>query len=59
MSGVEEFRTEIRAWLRGNLTGGFADLRGSGGPGREYEAFAERLAWERHMAAAPPEEVRA
>ncbi|MGW2648716.1 acyl-CoA dehydrogenase family protein [Streptomyces sp. NPDC001393] len=52
MSSVEEFRTEIRAWLRANLVGQFADLRGRGGPGREHEAFAERLAWERHMAAA-------
>ncbi|GEB52765.1 MULTISPECIES: acyl-CoA dehydrogenase family protein [Streptomyces] len=52
MSSVEEFRTEIRDWLRTQLTGPFADLRGRGGPGREHEAFAERLAWERHMAAA-------
>ncbi|SHM19192.1 acyl-CoA dehydrogenase family protein [Streptomyces yunnanensis] len=49
---VESFRTEIRNWLRANLTGEFAALRGCGGPGREHEAFAERLAWERHMAAA-------
>lgn len=52
MSSVEEFRTEIRGWLRANLTGEFASVRGRGGPGREHEAFAERLAWERHMAAA-------
>ncbi|MDQ8706065.1 acyl-CoA dehydrogenase family protein [Streptomyces sp. LHD-70] len=52
MSSVEEFRAEVRGWLRGNLTGEFASLRGRGGPGREHEAFAERLAWERHMAAA-------
>ncbi|MGW0816413.1 acyl-CoA dehydrogenase family protein [Streptomyces viridiviolaceus] len=52
MSSVEEFRTEVRSWLRDNLTGEFAALRGRGGPGREHEAFAERLAWERHMAAA-------
>ncbi|POX42199.1 acyl-CoA dehydrogenase [Streptomyces sp. Ru73] len=51
MSSVEEFRTEVRSWLRAHLTGEFADLRGRGGPGREHEAFAERLAWERHMAA--------
>ncbi|AIA07849.1 acyl-CoA dehydrogenase family protein [Streptomyces noursei] len=49
---VESFRTEIRSWLRANLAGEFAALRGRGGPGREHEAFAERLAWERHMAAA-------
>ncbi|MFC8507131.1 acyl-CoA dehydrogenase family protein [Streptomyces sp. NPDC057411] len=51
MSSVEEFRTEIRDWLRDRLQGEFAGLRGLGGPGREHEAFAERLAWERHMAA--------
>lgn len=51
MSSVEEFRTEVRGWLRANLTGEYASLRGRGGPGREHEAFAERLAWERHMAA--------
>ena len=52
MSSVEEFRAEIRGWLSANLTGEFASLRGRGGPGREHEAFPERLAWERHMAAA-------
>ncbi|WP_063837526.1 acyl-CoA dehydrogenase family protein, partial [Streptomyces sp. NRRL WC-3549] len=51
MSSVEEFRAEIRGWLATHLTGEFAGLRGRGGPGREHEAFAERLAWERHMAA--------
>ncbi|MFJ4875875.1 acyl-CoA dehydrogenase family protein [Streptomyces sp. NPDC088745] len=51
MSSVEEFRTEIRDWLREQLGGEFAGLKGRGGPGREHEAFAERLAWERHMAA--------
>ncbi|WOX24961.1 acyl-CoA dehydrogenase family protein [Streptomyces solicathayae] len=51
MSTVEEFRTEVRDWLRAHLTGEFAALKGRGGPGREHEAFAERLAWERHMAA--------
>ncbi|MFF0473880.1 acyl-CoA dehydrogenase family protein [Streptomyces sp. NPDC004284] len=52
MSNVEEFRREVRGWLSANLTGEFAALRGRGGPGREHEAHAERLAWERHMAAA-------
>lgn len=52
MSAVEEFRAELRDWLSANLTGEFAGLRGRGGPGREHEAFAGRLAWERHMAAA-------
>ncbi|WP_327248702.1 acyl-CoA dehydrogenase family protein [Streptomyces sp. NBC_01320] len=51
MSSVEEFRTEFRNWLAAHLTGEFASLRGRGGPGREHEAFADRLAWERHMAA--------
>ncbi|MFG2140033.1 acyl-CoA dehydrogenase family protein [Streptomyces sp. NPDC048650] len=51
-STVESFRTAFRTWLRAHLTGEFASLRGRGGPGREHEAFAERLAWERHMAAA-------
>lgn len=51
MSSVEEFRTEVRGWLRAHLTGEFAALKGRGGPGREHEVFAERLAWERHMAA--------
>jgi len=35
-----------------SLTGRFAALRGTGGPGREEEAHAERLAWNRHLAAA-------
>ncbi|WP_426367769.1 acyl-CoA dehydrogenase family protein [Streptomyces sp. E-08] len=52
MSNVEEFRREVRGWLSANLTGEFAALRGRGGPGREHEAHAERLAWERHMATA-------
>ncbi|MET9376482.1 acyl-CoA dehydrogenase family protein [Streptomyces sp. NPDC002992] len=51
MSSVEEFRTEIRHWLQAHLTGEFAHLKGRGGPGGEHEAFAERLAWERHLAA--------
>jgi alkylation response protein AidB-like acyl-CoA dehydrogenase len=48
----EEFRAEVRAWLDANLTGGFAGLRGAGGPGREHERYDERLAWNRHLAAA-------
>ncbi|GAA1825649.1 acyl-CoA dehydrogenase family protein [Actinomadura chokoriensis] len=46
------FRAEVRDWLQANLSGEFAHARGLGGPGREHEAFEERLAWERHMAAA-------
>lgn len=49
---VEEFRAEVRAWLADNLVGEFAALKGLGGPGREHEAFEERLAWNRHLAAA-------
>jgi alkylation response protein AidB-like acyl-CoA dehydrogenase len=48
----EDFRQRARQWLAGNLTGRFAGLRGAGGPGREHEAPDERLAWNRHLAAA-------
>ena len=48
----EEFRADVREWLKANLTGPFAGLRGAGGPGREHERYAERLAWHRHLAAA-------
>ncbi len=46
----EQFRRTIREWLAANLTGRFAALRDAGGPGREHEAHAERLAWNRHLA---------
>ena len=48
----EAFRREVRAWLEDNLSGEFAGLQGMGGPGREHEAFDERVAWDRHLAAA-------
>jgi alkylation response protein AidB-like acyl-CoA dehydrogenase len=48
---VDEFRAEVRQWLADNLVGEFAALRGVGGPGREHEAFEERLAWDRRLAA--------
>ncbi|GAA2582210.1 acyl-CoA dehydrogenase family protein [Actinomadura fulvescens] len=48
----QAFRAEVRGWLEHHLSGEFAHARGLGGPGREHEAFAERLAWERHLAAA-------
>ena len=48
----EAFRQRVRQWLTENLTGRFAALRGAGGPGREHEAHEERLAWNRHLAAA-------
>ncbi|MDF1478483.1 acyl-CoA dehydrogenase family protein [Leifsonia sp. H3M29-4] len=47
----EAFRAEVRDWLESNLVGEFAELRGRGGSGREHEAFDERLAWNRHLAA--------
>lgn len=47
-----EFAAQVREWLAENLNGEFRDLRGLGGPGREHEAFDERLAWDRHLAAA-------
>lgn len=50
MQAVEEFRAEVRAWLDDNLVGEFAKLKGLGGPGREHEAFEERMAWNRHLA---------
>ena len=49
---MDDFRVEVRQWLADNLIGEFAALRGVGGPGREHEAFEERLAWDRHLAAA-------
>jgi alkylation response protein AidB-like acyl-CoA dehydrogenase len=52
MEEVQEFRAEVRSWLADNLVGEFAELKGLGGPGRENEAFKERLAWNRHLAAA-------
>jgi alkylation response protein AidB-like acyl-CoA dehydrogenase len=50
VQAVEEFRAEVRAWLDVNLVGEFAKLKGLGGPGREHEAFEERMAWNRHLA---------
>ncbi|MBN6041433.1 acyl-CoA dehydrogenase family protein [Amycolatopsis sp. 195334CR] len=47
---MTEFRERVRDWLAENLAGEFAALRGLGGPGREHEAFEERLAWERRLA---------
>jgi alkylation response protein AidB-like acyl-CoA dehydrogenase len=45
----DEFRGRVAEWLAANVPAG---LRGAGGPGREHEAFAERLAWNRRLAAA-------
>ncbi|MGA5463023.1 acyl-CoA dehydrogenase IpdE1 [Mycobacterium sp. NPDC050041] len=52
MIEVQEFRAEVRQWLSENLVGDFAALKGLGGPGREHEAFEERLAWNRRLAEA-------
>lgn len=46
------FERAVRDWLADNLVGDFANLRGRGGPGSEHEFFAERLEWDRHLAAA-------
>ncbi|MFI5953117.1 acyl-CoA dehydrogenase family protein [Cryptosporangium sp. NPDC051539] len=46
------FRKDVRTWLADNLTGEFGALRGLGGSGREHEAYPERIAWNRHLAAA-------
>jgi len=48
----DRFRATVRDWLADALGGEFSGLRGVGGPGREHEAFDERLAWDRHLAAA-------
>jgi alkylation response protein AidB-like acyl-CoA dehydrogenase len=49
---VQTFRAEVREWLTDNLVGEFVALKGLGGPGRDNEAFEERLAWNRKLAAA-------
>jgi alkylation response protein AidB-like acyl-CoA dehydrogenase len=45
----EEFRLEVRAWLRDRLEGDFAVVQGRGGPGREHEVLEERIAWEQEL----------
>jgi alkylation response protein AidB-like acyl-CoA dehydrogenase len=52
VTGLEEFRATLREWLADTLSGEFAGLRGLGGPGREHEAYDERIEWNRHLAAA-------
>lgn len=42
----ETFRASVRDWLTANLP---PELVGKGGPGREHELIAERLAWERRL----------
>jgi alkylation response protein AidB-like acyl-CoA dehydrogenase len=43
----DTLRASVRDWLARNLAGENAGLRGAGGPGREHEAFDERLAFDR------------
>ncbi len=45
----ETFRADVRGWLAAHLTGEFAPLVGTGGPGREHELVPERMAWERRL----------
>ncbi len=52
MIEVQEFRAEVRDWLAENLVGEFAAIKGLGGPGNDNVAFEERLAWNKHLAAA-------
>ena len=47
----ESFRDEIRTWMADHLRGGFAPIRFRGGPGDEHVLIAERMEWERHLAA--------
>ena len=45
----QALRAQVRAFLREQLGGRFAALRGRGGPGDEEELFDERLEWERFL----------
>ena len=48
----ERFRADARGWLADRLgSAEFACLVGKGGPGREHEFVAERMAWERRLGA--------
>ena len=44
------FRAEVREWLADHLVGEWRALCGLGGPGRDHEAYEERLAWNRLLA---------
>ncbi|MFN2539926.1 MAG: acyl-CoA dehydrogenase family protein [Mycobacteriales bacterium] len=48
---MSAFREEVATWLAEHLTGQFAPLVGSGGPGREHENVELRMAWEKELAA--------
>jgi alkylation response protein AidB-like acyl-CoA dehydrogenase len=43
------FADTVREWLVSRLEGDFAEVRGKGAPGREYEAVDARIAWEREL----------
>ncbi|HET7017390.1 MAG TPA: acyl-CoA dehydrogenase family protein [Streptosporangiaceae bacterium] len=45
----EEFRYLVRDWLAKHLAGDSAGLRGAGGPGREHEAFEQRLVFDQEL----------
>ena len=47
----EAFRRDVHGWLAERLGESFAEVRGRGGPGREYEAVDARIAWEQELAA--------
>ena len=51
MTSDETFRASVRGWLTDQLSGEFTALAGKGGPGREHELVAERMAWERRLGA--------
>ena len=48
---MTSFREEVASWLAEHLTGRFAPLVGTGGPGREHENVELRLEWEQELAA--------
>ena len=47
---MSEFRDEVASWLAEHLTGRFAPLVGTGGPGREHENVELRMEWEKELA---------
>jgi alkylation response protein AidB-like acyl-CoA dehydrogenase len=49
MSDLTAFRNEVRSWLTERLQGAYADVVGTGGPGREHEHVEERKAWEQEL----------
>jgi alkylation response protein AidB-like acyl-CoA dehydrogenase len=48
---MSAFREEVAGWLAEHLTGRFAPLVGTGGPGREHENVELRMEWEKELAA--------